>query len=252
MNENLELIVSAPVLSEPEISQASITIRDALVSYAASLTLPHDAESAQHCAEVGGRLQKLIKSAEDMEAELRAPVNGWLKRLRERLNEYLSSVKEQKQRLADGYAAFQASERQRVEAEKAAREAEIRAAQLAMDKAQIEAHEAGKAMQSEDELSAALEAEKQAKEREEQLRQAVLYQPKAVKAGGASSKTEVCFEVIDAIALYNATKNDQGFSPFVKLEPNRAALKASISKDTRLPGLKVWTEEKATFRSAGL
>jgi hypothetical protein len=244
-----QLIKASPVMLEPVIDESPVAERDGLVALAASLPLPSDAATAAECSNVGGMIQKRIKDVEAMEADIREPVNAWLKKLRAVRDGFLAPLVAQKQRLAEGYAAFQASERERVAAEAAARQREIEEAAAKLREEQQKLADESRAMNSEAELASALKAEQNAKEAEQKLRDAVLYQPTVVKVQGAVSGQVVCFEVTDIVALYNATKGEQGLSWAVKLEENRAGIKASIQATTKLPGLRVWCEEKATFRS---
>jgi hypothetical protein len=249
MSTMKQLIKASPLMVEPVIDESPIAERDGLVALAASLPLPTNAETAAECSNVGGMIQKRIKDVEAMEADIREPVNAWLKKLRLVRDGFLAPLIAQKMRLADGYAAFQASERARVAAETAARQRAIEEAAAAFRAEQVLLASKVEMMTTDADLQKALDAEAQSKVAEQDLRDAVLFKPTAVKAQGAVSGQVVCFEVTDIVALYNATKNEQGQSWAVKLEENRAGIKASITKDTKLPGLRVWTEEKATFRS---
>jgi hypothetical protein len=243
------LIKASPVMLEPVIDESPVAERDGLVALAASLPLPSDAATAAECSNVGGMIQKRIKDVEAMEADIREPVNAWLKKLRAVRDGFLAPLVAQKQRLAEGYAAFQASERERVAAELAARQRAIDEAAAALRAEQVALAAKVDTMTTEADLQKALDAEAQSKAAEQDLRDAVLFKPSMTKAGGAVSGQTVQFEVTDIVALYNATKNEQGHSWAVKLEENRAGIKASIQATTKLPGLRVWTEEKATFRS---
>jgi len=63
------------------------------------------------------------------------------------------------------------------------------------------------------------------------------------KVSGKVVKKEVMFEITDAEALYAARPE------FFTLEPRRSAIKASINKDTRLPGLKCWEAVSTSVRT---
>ncbi len=249
MSTMKQLIKSEPVMLEPVINESPIAERDGLVALAASLPMPSDMATAAECSNVGGMIQRRIKDVEAMEADIREPVNAWLKKLRDVRDGFLAPLVAQKQRLADGYAAFQASERERVAAETAARQKAIDEAAAALRAEQAKLADTVQTMVCDADLQKALDAEARSKQAEQELRDVVMFKPSMVKAGGAVSGSVVCFEVTDIVALYNATKSEQGHSWAVKLEENRAGIKASIQASTKLPGLRVWTEEKATFRS---
>ena len=67
--------------------------------------------------------------------------------------------------------------------------------------------------------------------------------PTAARASGIVVKKEVMFEITEAAALYAVRPE------FFTLEPRRSVIKAAITKDTKLPGLKVWEEVNTRVRT---
>lgn len=243
------IIKALPVIGEPVIDPAAIVERDDLIAYCASLPAPTDQATAQAVAVAGGLLQARIKEVEADEMSLRRPANAVLDQLRAIRNSYLAPLHAQKDAMAFAMAAYRAAEKARVESELRERQRQIDEAAEKLRREQDEAIADARLMKTEADLQAAIESEQRAAEAMQKFRDAAAVKPVLGKVAGAPSSTVVCFEVTDIVALYRATANDQGMSWAVKLEENRASIKASIQATTQLPGLRVWTEEKATFRS---
>jgi hypothetical protein len=233
--------VELPIL---ELDQDAIGFRDGLVAHSRTLGQVVDGETAKAVGTIGSQLQSAIRDTEKLEAELRDPVNKWLKLLRSFRDDYIAPLVAEKDRHARSYAAFQAEEQARIRHEEELRQAAIRKADEEAAQARRAAEDAARKMNDEAELAKALEAEQRANEAKAAVRAAIVSTPApAQKASGARATMKVRWEITDEAALFNVMPQ------WFRLEPRRNIINDSVSKDTKLPGLKVWEEAVGSFVS---
>lgn len=128
-----------------------------------------------------------------------------------------------------------AAERARSEKGRAAREAELKAAQEKADRERAE--------REQQERDAAEKRRQEAEAASRAAAQVVI--PAAPKLAGISTGSNICFEVTDIVALYEA------HPMFVNLTPNTAAIKSALKQlpeGKALPGVRHWREAKAVVR----
>lgn len=214
-----------------EQSLSAITVVDSPATQAAATDTARDA-------------QAFLKRLEASRKAVKAPVLEIGRKIDDLATELASPVKTEMNRVGQMVAKFQTAEAMRVEKERREREERERAAMQAKIEADRKAREAEMKMASDADLEKALEAEQEAKRKE-----AAMYaeltkpQPTAVKATGAVTRKVLRYEVTDIHALYLAAPH------LVKMEPNIMAIKSTCKPTDTIPGLKLWEELDTNFRS---
>jgi DNA polymerase III alpha subunit (gram-positive type) len=146
--------------------------------------------------------------------------------------------KEEDERLAAAARARQAeidrAERERIEQEQRLREAQEEAAAAKPDDREAQAMAELREQEAKEAIAAA-----QAKA------DAAIRQPEVERerASGQIVQDVVLYEVTDLRALYAARPD------LVRLEENRSAIRAILSKDLVLPGVRVWVEKRVGVRA---
>ena len=214
--------------------------------------------------------ERIRREAEDKERRIREEAEAKRRLLNEERNRMVAEIDpatlggEYADLTDEQFAAHLASVRESLKARKAAEEAAKRAksdrARILAEQKAAEARkiEENRRREAEELAEKARKARKEreaaeAKAEQERFERAALESAKAAemvtapanKLAGVAVGPEIKFEVTDVVALYEA-------APYlVKLEPNKAAIKAALKQlreGQSLPGVRHWKEAKTSVR----
>ncbi len=257
----------AVLVSSAESAQET---RDELLIAIRELTFIENAEDAQGFAEVLTRTKQFTRFVEASRKSAKEPVLEFGKRIdgvakdltrdleaeADRISRLLGSFQADENKKAEAARRLAWEEEQRIrdEANRLQREAEAKEAAIQAElerKASVARSEGKKA---EYEALAAAKAERARVEQEERDKKTeesiILTRVQAAtvaapKADGVSTRTKICFEVTDIVALFEA-------APYlVNLSPNTAAINnaiKSLGAGQSLPGIRVWRENVSVVR----
>lgn len=221
-------------------SQEAKAQRDSLLTLAKEVTAVTSAEEARIAAEVLKSLKSFTRTIEDTRSMVKAPVLELGKKVDGIAKEMTFALETEATRISRTIGTYQAEQqRKEEEARRKAREEEQRIIEETNRKLR-EAEEASKT-----EASFAKKAEKIETKAFEQIAETRAAVVVAEKPTGLATRTEVCFEVEDVVALYEANP------AFVILSPNNAALKAALKAlpaDKHIPGVRHWREARSFVR----
>jgi len=228
----------------------AVAFRDGLVMESGGIMAVTDAASQNHATAVAREIQAHLGDVEAARVALTAPLLEAQRKLMDLKKAHCGPLVTEKDRLGELVSAFQLAERERVEAEERARNAEIeRLAQerrLAEFAAQQAARVAADAKTEEAQAQADIAAADalQAQEQIEAERRAVIVAPlpEVQKASGASTKETLDFEVTDIMALVKARPE------LCKIEAKASAIKAVCKIGDTIPGLRLFLTTKTSFR----
>lgn len=256
---NLTHLTIQPAPSEQrfDLAPAAEQQREDLLAYSSEFTVATTTAQANSLGEIARNIRTFVKSVRDMGMGLRRPLKAAQDRIKAIEDDYLAPLEQEQARLERIAGDWAASERRRVAAEEAARQAEIRrleairlaAEQAAWAEAELvarenrEAEERARAAEAKitnaKQLAAALKAEEARKA--EAARQQAIADAEAEKArlaneaaqaairaplpeqhkiGGMTTKREMCYEVTDLAALVKARPE------LCKIEAKPSAIRA--------------------------
>lgn len=196
----------------------------------------------------GRGIKSWLNAVEAARKAVKAPVRRVEARIDEIAETHSAELVAEMERLNFLVRVFQEKERKRVEEENRLREEEVRRAEAAKREADSKAAAAVEAVTEKEagltEAEQAIMAQEEAKAAQENFEVAVRTPiAEATRATGMTVRTDVVrFEVTDAKALYAVHPE------WFELVPKRRIIGDSITKDTKLAGLKVWTETVTGFR----
>jgi hypothetical protein len=254
--------------------------RNALVLEAQKVTSITNAWEQTTAANRGREIRRWIKQVEEMRVELTAPLLIGQRLIKALADDHVAPLMGELKRLERLAMDFQESENRRValeqerqrkeferleairiEAEQKAR-AETERIRLENEAAEAKAKAAEAKIESESDLEKAIEAEELRKENEsvrlaeieeraEQAREALLAVqtqlrqplPEVIKARGQSVRARLCFEVLDAIAVFKARPE------LCEVTVKPSAVQACCKATDVIPGLRLWSENRSTFSS---
>lgn len=216
--------------------------RDALLISARRGTAVTSADSAERAGTLLRQIKGFTRSIEDARKEVKEPVIEIGKRIDTLAKELTCELETEATRLSRLVGAWQA-EQNRIaeEARRKAWEEEQRIKEEANRKIR-EAEEHSRTQASFEKKADKIEAAAIQAIVETRVAAAAVAQP---KPAGLATREEICFEVTDLTALYEA-------APYlVSLHPNTAAIKSALkglSGAQTLPGVRHWKEQKAIVR----
>jgi hypothetical protein len=244
--------------------------RDELLVLARKGKAVNSPESATRAAALLTDLKGFTRMVEAGRSDVKAPVLDLGKRIDGLARELTADLEAEAGRISRLLGAYQAEEnrkaeeaRQRAyqeeqrirreadEKERQAKEAAEREQRELAAKAERARTEGGRARAEAEARLAQERADREAQERADQERAAIVETRVAVaaatpaKPAGVATRPEVCYEVTDLTALYEA-------APYlVTLTPNVSAIKAALkglTGEQKLPGVKHWIEQRAIVR----
>lgn len=223
-----------------DISQEARNHRDSLLVLSKNVTVVATTEQARIAAEVLKNVKAFTRTIEDTRSQVKAPVLDLGKKVDAVAKQLTTALENEATRLSRALGTFQA-EQQRKEDE--ARERARIEEQRIIDETNRKLQEA----QAKSRTDAAYDkkAEKIETKAFEQIAEARSNVMVAERPAGLATRSDVCFEVTDIVALYEAN------AAFVILSPNNAALKAALKalpEGKSLPGVRHWREAKAFVR----
>lgn len=193
-------------------------------------------------------MKSWIKAVEIARQEVKKPVLEATRTIDRLAAEYILPLTQACTGLEMLLSRYHDEEKKRIEEDQKLKDEEIALQKQIEEEAAWEAKQAAKMLESEDaseeDLQRAVDAEADAKmaakRTELALRNPVITTP--TRQAGMVVRDVVKWEITDAKALYAAAPH------FFRLEPNRAVITGSVTKDTVLPGLKVTTGTKVGAR----
>ena len=187
-------------------------------------------------------IKRLLAEVETTRKAIKQPVLNLGKRIDQIAADYLQALIDEESRIARLSGAWTAAEQRKVDEENERLAAAQRKAQ--QDAAEALAEQERLANLAKPSPKKEIAAEVAVQAAQEKVIQAQAAAPAFIpKVSGKVVKREVMFEITDAAALYAVRPE------FFTLEPRRSAIKASINKDTRLPGLKCWEAVSTSVRT---
>lgn len=194
-------------------------------------------------------VQTYVKSVKDAGLTFRRPINDFVSLIKKTEDEHLAPLLQEQDRIKKLCADFQEKENRRIAAEEAAqREAYAKAEQERLElerkanEAALKAAESGKAK----DMKKADELQNQAAAAEQTVQQILAVPlPEKAKPIGLGTRKVLRWEVTDINALVKARPD------LCKIEPKASAINATCIPEmpNKPPGLKLWWENTATFRS---
>ncbi len=222
--------------------------RDALLVKSEAVKAVDTPEQQDQAMEFARRIKRALNDVEAARKEVKRPVLDLEERIDGLAKDFVKSMREELDRLMLLVSGFQARERIRVQAEEARRQAEVRRLREEEEEARQRMASAEVALAKPraglGELAAAEQAEAAVFDAAGRTAVAAAAPPAVVeRTSGMVQKKVLTFEVTDAAALYAARPD------FFELVQRRSIIRASVTKETVLPGLRVWEEEKVEVRS---
>jgi len=168
-------------------------------------------------------IKSYIRSVETSRKSVTDPIKAVADRIKRTADDHVQELNEALNKLSALSTQWTRAERERAVREEQARAAELAKLQARQDALKTNA----------------------AKEKVEVKIQATIAAPlpEAVKARGTISRKVLKWEVTDIKALYAARPE------LCHVEPNAAAIKAVCSAKLEVPGLRLWEEETTSFRA---
>lgn len=193
---------------------------------------------------VAQQAQRFLKDVEYGRKAVKAPVLEISRKIDALADELSATVAAEMKRVGTLVANFQRAEQVRVAEEKRVKDAADRAAIEAKFAADEAARKAAASMTTEADLTAAIAAEAAAeaakKAMYDELTKAA---PAPVKASGSINRTVLRYEVLDQAAALAAAPH------LFKIEISPSAVKATCNADSKIAGMKFWTENATSFKS---
>lgn len=235
------------LLITPAIESAIVTAadaarvqRDSLLKQSSEVTTVKDRIDADDATNVLRTLKAYTNEIESARVLAKAPALDISRKIDALAKELTDKVRQEETRIARVIGEFEFQERKKAEAARI--EAENRAADIAR-RAREDAEAARRKATTEEAAARASDAvvEKAAAEIV-QIKQAAA-NAVAPKQAGTSVRENVCFEVDDIKALYDA------YPALVTLEPNGNAIRAILraNPNMTLPGVRSWREAKLSI-----
>lgn len=219
------------------------SIASNLHSELAAVTLVNSPATQAIATEHARNAQAFLKQLEASRKDVKAPILELGRKIDKLADELAAPVAEQMKRVGGMVAKYQTAEAARVEKERREREASERAAIAAKFEADRIAEQAENKMQTDADLAAAVKAAEEAKAKEaEMYRTLTAPVPVANKAAGAVTKKVLRYQVLDIAAAYAAAPN------LFTVEIKPSAVNATCNEDTKIAGMRFWTELATSFR----
>lgn len=193
-------------------------------------------------------IKSWLAEVERARKAVKAPVRALEQRIDDIARDHCKELNDELERLSGLVSAFQESERRRVAEEEIRRQEEIQRLLREKQEKETAAAVAVEAVTEAEagltEAEQAMLAQAEAKAAEAEFDVAVRAPvPKVEKVTGLIVRKDVVrFEVTDAAALYAVHPE------WFELTPRRRLMGELITKETKLPGLRVWTEDATGFR----
>ena len=232
-------IIKVPTVPIADIAPAAdaTTRRDTLLLDAAEVTTITNKLDAD-CALI--TLRSITAYRDEVESArklVKAPFKALVEKIDSVASDLLSRLQAERDRIALLLGSYE--DKERAKAEEAQARAREQAAQIARD-AERKAMDAARQAPDQETRDRAVDAvveQSQAKLAEVEQ---IAINAQRPKAQGTTLRSNICFEVTDAAALYAA------YPELCTIEPNKTAIKAILKTNPNLqvPGLKHWVEKK--------
>ena len=211
--------------------------RDAALNAARLIQTVTDSLDAEWAAEALKAVTALARDVEACRTEIKAPVLSISRRIDETAKTFVADLLVERDRLNRLLGEYQLAERNK--ADSARREAQAEADRLAREAAQAarlaeRATNDGQAEQAQQVAAAAEVAAVQAR--------VAVAEIKPVNPDGVLLRLNWKYEVTDIKELWKARPD------LCLIEPNAAAIRAQIPHNQSIPGLRVWSEAKASVK----
>ena len=242
MNEHQALIVSDIDKASVWLGNTSEAIRqDILKSSSAIKSVTGQDELTAAVARLRD-IKRLLAEVETTRKAVKQPALNFGKKTDQIAEQFCIPLEDEATRINRLVSAFQTAEQERVRKEQERLDAERRE----RERQAAAAVEEQNRLASLKKVSPAKEIAAEVKVQETQaavIQATTIVAPTAARASGLVVKKEVMFEITDAAALYAVRPE------FFTLEPRRSAIKAAITKDTKLAGLRVWEQVNTNVRT---
>jgi hypothetical protein len=239
-----------------KVDQVGVTLRpdaeekrDKLIAAAAAITVVETAEQQEEAVACLGRIKTMLNAVEAARKVVKGPVIGLGKKIDDIAKRYCEPATDAFDRVQDLLDDYQRKEQERVAGLERQRQAEIERLRLVEEQARKDLAKAEKAAAK---PKAGLNEAEQAALAEDDLFKATRATAVAAstppatvaKTPGMAQRPTVEFEVTDKEALFKERPH------WFDLIPKRSIIRAEITKETKLPGIRVWEETKLVVRSS--
>lgn len=216
--------------------------RDDLLTQAASVTTVADRIDADSATAVLRELKAYAARIEEARSRAKAPALEIGRKIDALAKELVAAVTTEAGRIAKVVGAYELEEKRKADEARYAAEAEARRIAQEAERAAAKARAAAPDALAADRAADAI-AEKAVAQVVAVRQQAATVAP--ARQTGTQVREDVCFEVTDIRALY------QAHPELVTLEPNGTAIRAILRANPNLqvPGLRHWREAKLSVRS---
>ena len=221
-----------------ELAQGSFERRADILATTRAVTSVVDAMDAEMAADALRLVTGIVKEVEASRVEIGKPVLELTRKINSIAKEFSQDLADEKARLESILGEYQAAERRAADA--ARRLAQDEANRFAADAARAQ-HAVERAVSAtEIERSQQAAAELEVKAIEARVAVSAIA---AIKPEGVAVRSLWKFEVIDINALFKARPD------LCVIEPNNAGIRAQIPHNQTIPGLRIWSEAKASVRN---
>ena len=236
------LLVSGLDAAAISATDAARIARNLLLARAKSAPAVGNAASAENAGIILREIKAFTRQIEDARKEVKAPVLEIGAKIDGLARDLTVDLETEATRLSRSVGAWQAEENRKADELRRKAWAEEQRIKDEANAKIAEAREKSLTATSFEKKAAAIEDKATMKIIETRVAAA---QAIPAKPAGLATREEICFEVTDALALYEA-------APYlVTLTPNNAAIKGALkglTGEQRLPGVRHWREQKAIVR----
>ncbi len=239
--EKVEAVQVGPVLA------SAVQKRDTLIANSSAVTIVSNDDQQEAAVDHMRRIKAMLNNTEDARKTVKAPVLNLGKRIDDIAKTFCERLTGELDRLTKLVGGYQEKQRKLIAQQEAARAAEVARLAHEEDEARKRLAKAEKAAARPSaglsEVEAAAVAEHDLFEAARQTAVVAAAPPAEVtRTSGMVQRTVVEFEITDHAKLYALRPH------WFELVPKRAVIRAEITKDTRLDGLRVWEETKVGVR----
>ena len=241
MQKNSQLIVSNVNTLSVSLESSAETIRKNLLEQSQAIVSVQSPSELELAVAVMRENKRMLQEVETTRKAVKLPAQQFGKRTDEIAESFCQPINDEQSRINNLVTQFQRDEAERVRLENERLENER--LQREKEAADALAEQERVANLKKPSAKAEIAAETKVVETQVALKQSqTVAAPAVARASGLVIKKEVKHEVTDAAALYAVRPE------WFNLVPKTAIIKASITKDSKFPGLRVWEETNTNVR----
>ena len=220
--------------------------RDALLDLSKIVAAVDDADSQSQAVNMAREIQAHLMEVEEARKTLTAPLLEAQRKLMELSRAHCEPLQIEKLRISGLVSLFQVSEQKRIAELERIKQAEVERLEAERRQAKLDAEKAAQVAAVSDDIATEIQAHnaQQAFEDADKASYTAMLTPIApkVKAAGSSTRTKLCFEVLDADTVYKARPD------LCALEVKKSAVLSTCTIKSVVPGLRFYEEVTTSIR----